>query len=186
MGGHAEIVSLITIVCGVLLSVHTTTSSSSSSSITISSFLCVLTSNVCFSFRGLHQKLLQQTTSQGDEMNDIVLQCNMQCIGYILFFIPAIFMDSFDVLRNIWKIIQTDNDWMIILGRFFFLSLCNGFAFASYNLASTYILTRISVVHHATLNCLRRVFAIIVTSFLFHVNMTWWTWLGIIISVTGF
>lgn len=54
------------------------------------------------------------------------------------------------------------------------------------SLASTFILTRISVVHHAALNCIRRVFAIIVTSFLFRVPITFTGICGIFISIVGF
>jgi hypothetical protein len=54
------------------------------------------------------------------------------------------------------------------------------------SLASTFILTRISVVHHAALNCIRRVFAIVVTSFLFRVPITFTGVCGILISIAGF
>lgn len=66
------------------------------------------------------------------------------------------------------------------------LSLVNGLAFASYNLASTYILTRISVVHHAVLNCIRRVFAIVVTSIIFGLKITLIQMIGICLAVGGF
>lgn len=54
------------------------------------------------------------------------------------------------------------------------------------SLASTYILSRISVVHHAALNCIRRIFAIIVTSIIFSVPVTPVGALGILISFFGF
>merc|ERR1719469_141045 len=66
------------------------------------------------------------------------------------------------------------------------LAVVNGFAFTHYNLASTYILSRISVVHHAALNCIRRLFAIVVTSIIFDVQITLLSGLGIIISIAGF
>jgi hypothetical protein len=66
------------------------------------------------------------------------------------------------------------------------LSLANGIAFASYNLASTYILSRISVIHHAALNCIRRIFAIVVTSIIFSLAITSLQVVGILIAMAGF
>merc|ERR1719491_906288 len=106
-------------------------------------------------------------------MNDVVLQYRMQCIGCMLFIIPAFIFDRFSLLHSIWNVLSSSNSESggITFGKFLLLSLCNGFAFASYNLASTYVLSRISVVHHSSLNCVRRVFAIIITSTLFQVEM---------------
>jgi len=141
--GNSEIISLITIVFGVLLSTLLSSSSSSSrntttNAITITSFIYVLTSNICFSFRGLHQKILQQTTTHGsiDDMNDVVLQYRMQCIGCMLFIIPAFIFDSFSLLHSIWNVLSSSNSesGVITFGKFLLLSLCNGFAFASYKL----------------------------------------------------
>ena len=48
------------------------------------------------------------------------------------------------------------------------LLLVNGLCYASYNLASTSLLSgRVSLISHASLNCLRRMFAIVVTSLAF-------------------
>jgi Na+(H+)/acetate symporter ActP len=54
------------------------------------------------------------------------------------------------------------------------------------SLASTYLLTRISVVHHAALNCTRRIFAIACTSILFRIPITATGALGIAISFLAF
>ena len=70
--------------------------------------------------------------------------------------------------------------------HYVFLLFVNGLAFTSYNLASTYILTRISVVHHAALNCIRRVFAIVVTSIIFGLKMTMLQAVGIALAIGGF
>ena len=128
--GNAEIASLITIVFGVLLS--TLTSDKTTHSITITSFLCVIASNLCFSFRGLHQKILQQTTTHGstEDINDAVLQYRMQCIGFMLFLIPAFVLDGFGLIYSFSNALVNGN--FLLLGRFLGLSLCNGFAFASY------------------------------------------------------
>jgi hypothetical protein len=54
------------------------------------------------------------------------------------------------------------------------------------SLASTYLLTRISVVHHAALNCTRRIFAIVCTSLLFMIPITFLSALGITMSFFSF
>jgi hypothetical protein len=55
-----------------------------------------------------------------------------------------------------------------------------------YSLASTYLLSRISVVHHAALNCIRRIFAIVVTSIVFNIPITFLGGCGILVSFGGF
>lgn len=70
--------------------------------------------------------------------------------------------------------------------KYLILTIINALAFASYNLASTSILQRLSVVHHAALNSLRRIFAIVVTSLFFKVSLTFIKFLGIVISLVGF
>ena len=54
------------------------------------------------------------------------------------------------------------------------------------SLASTYLLTRITVVRHAALNCIRRIFAIVATSIIFQIPITILGTLGIFISIGGF
>ena len=70
--------------------------------------------------------------------------------------------------------------------RFIVLSLINALCFTSYNLASTSILQRLSVVQHAALNSLRRVFAIVLTSLYFAISLTPSKIFGVIISVGAF
>merc|ERR1712184_66508 len=47
------------------------------------------------------------------------------------------------------------------------LALINAIAFATYNGASCYVLSTVSVLHHSGLNCLRRMTVTIVTCFVF-------------------
>ena len=54
------------------------------------------------------------------------------------------------------------------------------------SLASTYLLTRISVVHHAALNCTRRIFAIVMTSMIFGIPISFVSALGIAVSFISF
>ena len=69
--------------------------------------------------------------------------------------------------------------------NFRFLSLWNE-SMNQRSLASSYVLTRVSVVHHAALNCIRRLFAIVMTSIIFGVPITAIAWVGIFVSIGGF
>lgn len=192
--GFDEVVSLIAIVAGVLLSTVSNSSTYSHHSgrhAMIESFkscLVVMASNLCFSFRGLRQKILRNLpTGKRDKMDDINLQYRMQQTGVFVFLIPALIFEVPDAISNIWN---TSREYGLIgsgiLFRYVILSVVNGLAFTSYNLASTYILTRISVVHHAALNCIRRVFAIVVTSIAFGIPITLLGACGILVSIGGF
>lgn len=193
--GPKEVASLGGIIIGVALSTlgHGGSSStpssgnelipsSSSPQSLLTSSCIVLLANLCFSFRGLHQKLFRQTP-QGNTMviDDMNLQFRMQQIGFLLLSIPA-------VLGNIHlpsRLIYEGLAFRYLL-RYFLLCVVNGVAFASYNLSSTMILSRISIVHHAALNCIRRVFAIVVTSIVFGLKITFLQIVGIICSVCAF
>ena len=70
--------------------------------------------------------------------------------------------------------------------KYIFLCIINSVSFSSYNLASTSILQRLSVVQHAALNSLRRVFAIVVTSLFFDISLTPLKVFGIVISIGSF
>jgi drug/metabolite transporter (DMT)-like permease len=197
--------SLGTIVAGVLLSTLGHGGSSASSQSLYESVLAcfiVMASNLFFSFRGLYQKLFRRhATAQA--LDDLNLQFRMQWIGVLLLIIPTLL---FDFVPSLWygtsaipladavprtlaerhDAANTDSSPFTLLLRYCLLSLLNGCAFTSYNLASTYILSRISVVHHAALNCIRRVFAIVVTSLLFGVPITVTGATGICLAVAGF
>ena len=189
--GKEEIISLAGIVLGVVLSTFgnrgsniakSTLNIPSSQSSLISKCMIVMASNSCFSFRGLHQKLFRGTAQGHASMiDDLNLQYRMQQIGVILLIIPTILLHtSFWALS---KMQQVDPKQAL---HYISLSIINGLAFTSYNLSSTYVLTRISVVHHAALNCIRRVFAIIVTSLIFGLSITILQVGGIALAVTGF
>jgi len=213
---HPEMGSLGVIVAGVLLSTlgnggeaHPATTgavldaetaaaavpmTSSNMSDSLRACLIVMASNLCFSFRGLYQKLFQATRNtsasgaNASSLDDLNLQFRMQQVGVILFAIPVIIFDLPGMVQHIWNIwrhygfIESHG----LFWRYVAIALVNGCAFTSYNLASTYILSRISVVHHAALNCIRRMFAIIVTSILFSVPITMLGGLGILLSFIGF
>ena len=54
------------------------------------------------------------------------------------------------------------------------------------SLASTYVLSKLTVLHHSSLNCLRRMVAILATSLFFHKNMTLEATAGLLTSFFGF
>jgi hypothetical protein len=148
---------------------------------TFLAFFIVMISNLCFSFRGLHQKLFRASPQgKASSVNDLNLQFRMQQIGVLLLIGPAVFGNGIWVIRK-----SSMSDMGTIL-QYASLALVNGIAFTSYNLASTYVLTRISVVHHAALNCIRRVLAVIVTSAVFGLSISALQILGIATSVGGF
>eukprot|EP00934_Nitzschia_sp_Nitz4_P002516 Nitzschia sp. Nitz4//scaffold49_size126201//147//2059//NITZ4_003625-RA/size126201-snap-gene-0.48-mRNA-1//1//CDS//3329553098//2506//frame0 len=136
-------------------------------------------------------------------MDDLNLQFRMQQVGVILFGIPALlsaWMSMMDEAVQELPLVGSigggggnngnngNNEgvqqygWLLYGG----LILINGMAFTSYNLASTYLLSRISVVHHAALNCIRRIFAILMTSLIFQVPMTLLGGFGIVVSFGSF
>ena len=80
--GFKEALSLCGIVAGVLVSTVGKGAHNISTSSWVYSFFIIFLSNLCFSFRGLHQKLLQQTR-EGDKqsLTDVMLQYRMQWIS---------------------------------------------------------------------------------------------------------
>lgn len=181
-----ELISLAAIVSGVLLSTWGNQRSSAAGSWqeSLITFLIVMTSNLCFSFRGLFQKLLLLRARDHDhpivQWDDLNLQYRMQLTGVCLLTPMVVFFHSASILSALWHT-PVLNTFRILV-----LALLNGCAFTGYNLASTYILNRISVVHHAALNCIRRVFAVVVTSLVFQIPITVLGILGILMSVGGF
>ena len=187
-----EVASLGGIVFGVTISTmgHRTTSSSdelgstsTSQSLLISSFI-VLMANLCFSFRGVHQKLFR-STPQGAVVDDINLQYRMQQIGCLLLIIPAILWNP-SLPSKMFHFMSLERISIRNFLRYISICIANGVAFASYNLSSTTILSRISVVHHAALNCIRRVFAIVLTSAIFGLRITMLQISGILVSMAAF
>lgn len=186
--GRNEIISLGTIVAGVLLStlgngLHKDSSTMAPSSTlqeSLRTCVVVTIANLCFSFRGLYQKLFHADPNTA-MLDDLNLQLRIQQVGVAMLIIPAILLEGPTVVMYWWHHATRSS-----VMRYLILAVLNGICFTSYNLASTYILTRISVVHHAALNCLRRVFAIVVTSIYFVVPMTFLGMLGIFLSTAGF
>ena len=144
-----EVTSLALIVCGVVLSTMgnqtspaTTTDDNISSepegwglaAASLLSCTIVMASNLCFSFRGLFQKLFQANkSSQNIHMDDLNLQYRMQQMGVLVFMVPAVLWEGPAVLGHIYQVsshiglIQSG-----ILFRYVGLATANAVAFASY------------------------------------------------------
>lgn len=199
--GREEVTSLTGIVAGVVLSTLGHRSGKPTTAIRASGdellavpsrslpykCLVVMGANLCFSFRGLHQKLFRATPSgRPAAVDDLNLQYRMQQVGALMLLVPTLVANSSAALRRLQTPSTIGGAAAKRAARYVLLSSVNGLAFASYNLASTHVLTRISVVHHAALNCVRRVFAIVATSALFGLRMTALQVLGIALAVGGF
>lgn len=121
----AEWASISTLIVGVLCSTLGNSHSSSNASLVESLLSCVIvmTSNLCFSLRGLYQKwYLQKQASQKSRAEE--LQFHMQQLGVWLLLIPTI------VCHGKWAIQQLVEQGLRIqpIG----LALINGLAFTSY------------------------------------------------------
>ena len=182
----------------------------------------VVSSNLCFSLRGLYQKLFRQSVeskrkqddtnnnnnntkslivSNGNNSNDssskiqsnisiddLNLQFRMQQIGVCILIIPCFLLNGSDIFHHIRTLLYTltTKQFIVVICKFVSWSILNGLSFSAYNLASTYLLTRISVIHHAALNCTRRIFAILSTSIIFQIPITIQSMIGITISFISF
>lgn len=184
---YFQTMSLCTIVAGVLYSTlqqrqshqDSPTDSAMDNERVVASCSIVLIANLCFSFRGLNQKLYRQRKGNEPQMlDDINLQFRAQSQGVFVFLVPFLVYEAISApsFRA-----TVEHHTML---RYVGLSVVNALAFTSYNLASTSVLSQLSVVHHATLNCLRRVVAIIVTSLLFGLPLRGLPGVGL--AVAGF
>mmetsp|Transcript_1249 Transcript_1249/g.1689 ORF Transcript_1249/g.1689 Transcript_1249/m.1689 type:complete len:501 (+) Transcript_1249:107-1609(+) len=198
-----EVCSLIAICFGVVISTmgnHPAPSSeiiisSSSLIMKIQASSIIMSANLCFSFRGMYQKVFRKTSLGSSKvLDDFFLQYTMHRIGIMVLLIPLFVWDGPRLLKTMLQrndsYERDDNDdndrGKSTMVYYLILSCINGFAFTHYNLASSFVLTRISVVHHAALNCIRRLFAIVVLSIIFKAPITFTSATGILISIGGF
>jgi len=180
-----ESVSLAVVVVGVLMSTLGNArggQGTATFSDNIRTCAIVMIANLCFSFRGLHQKLFRASPiGSASLVDDLNLQYRMQQIGVGILVVPVLMIDMPSLIATLWKGVR-----LTVAVNYLGLAIVNGFAFTCYNLASTFVLTRISVVHHAALNCLRRIFAIVVTSILFRIPISFLGMTGVMVSFVGF
>lgn len=137
-----EVASLGSIVTGVLISTfaHSATAATESESVggsflqSLQSCVVVMTANLCFSFRGLYQKLFRASSEGSAQViDDLNLQMRMQQIGVLLLAIPVIVIDLPGISSYLWAL--TFEVGLIRSGvvfRYLGLALINGIAFTSY------------------------------------------------------
>ena len=138
-----EVLSLGCIVAGVLISTfaHSTTQAADSSEsvgasllLSLKSCMVVMASNLCFSFRGLYQKLFRASPEGSAQViDDLNLQLRMQQIGVMLLLVPVIIFDLPGILSYLWAL--TFEVGLLrsgVLFRYLGLALINGIAFTSY------------------------------------------------------
>jgi drug/metabolite transporter (DMT)-like permease len=158
-----EISSLGGIVTGVLISTLASSSSTSSSipssSASLLAAIIVMTSNLCFSLRGLYQKMHQRsiaastkksessvpsTNGTGDpatatvvipsQLDDLNLQFRMQQTGVAMLLIPTLFFDGPRLFYHSWQMTMhlDAKSFRAVIFRYILLSTANGLAFSSY------------------------------------------------------
>lgn len=98
------------------------------------SCVVVMASNLCFSFRGLHQKLFR-ASSQGSvtQVDDLNLQLRMQQVGVAALLLPVLVWNVPGMVRSVWQLSRTVGliQSGIVL-RYVSVALVNGLAFTSY------------------------------------------------------
>jgi drug/metabolite transporter (DMT)-like permease len=144
-----EVASLASIVAGVLLSTlgnsnggddaadklsasASTTSSTGVVMASLASCLIVMAANLCFSFRGLYQKLFRKS-HPAHVVDDLNLQYRMQQIGIGLLLVPLMVWNLSGILRHVYLVSSRVGLWQSgVLVRYTLLSIVNGLAFTSY------------------------------------------------------
>ena len=172
-----EISSLATLVAGVLLSTYGNTlvpaplgATAPTLTSSILSCMTVMMANLCFSFRGLYQKLFRLTmvaaikaskdastvksmsssrTIRTIQLDDINLQYRMQQLGVCILFLPTAILNVPGVLRHLHGValatgFKTATGTICL--RYGFLAVVNGLAFTSYKYVSISILGQLSTV----------------------------------------
>ena len=139
-----EVLSLGSVVTGVLISTlaHGSAKGASGGGVSVSTTIAqslqscavVMTANLCFSFRGLFQKLFRASAEGSPQaIDDLNLQLRMQQIGVMLLAVPVIVMDLPGIFSNVWQL--SSEVGLFGSGLFFryvAISLINGIAFTSY------------------------------------------------------
>ncbi|GMI11436.1 hypothetical protein TrLO_g5175 [Triparma laevis f. longispina] len=133
------------------------------------SVLITLSSNLCFSLRNLNQTLLSK---ESNNFNSIQFFHSLSQLSFLL--ILPIFI--YDLRKNFLGLTLRSLSMLILNGSSHFI----------YNLSSTLILSRVSMIQHATYNAARRLFAILVTSFYFGVVLGFKGVAGVMLTVGGF
>jgi hypothetical protein len=91
-----------------------------------------MASNLCFSFRGLYQKLFR---GSGVVVDDLNLQFRMQQLGLLLLIVPCIVWEGPSLLEHVYQVSIRVGLWQgdgHMLVRYGTLATVNGLAFTSY------------------------------------------------------
>ena len=159
-----EVLGLATLVAGVILSTYgnaqslasSTSTATATSALTSSILSCmiVMIANLCFSFRGLYQKLFNETTRKASKtlkislqlsraslaaeaipLDDLNLQFRMQQLGAFVLLLPAAGLTIPAIIRRLFDVAFL-MEWTPSLGRILLRYVCvaiiNGLAFTSY------------------------------------------------------
>ena len=183
-----EAVSLVVLISGVLLSTidNAETHDSKMSEqeeeaqaiLSIRTALTVMTANICFAFRALSQKKYRANTVL-PQLNDVNLLYRMQQMGATALILPAILAHGNLVISSLYSPTNLQMQYIS-------LTLVNTVCFATYNAASSYVLSHVTVLHHSGLNCVRRMFVTIAACLFFGVTPGIAGIVGIILCFVGF
>jgi hypothetical protein len=139
----------------------------------------VMSANLCFTFRALSQKRYRSSRPASDQLDDVNLLCRMLQVGTVILLPSALWIHRGSLINAVMASTESQIHYSA-------LALLNGVTFATYNWASCYVLSHVSVLSHSSLNCLRRMFVTIATSIFFGVKMTLAGGTGIAMSFAGF
>jgi len=184
----------------------------SSTGAEVGTIVMVFGANLCFSLRGMYQSKMRQggsvsekATNKKDvnvvgkgkrtrkkdgfqQLDDMNLFFRMQQFGCMLIFPLLLLVEGWGFVKFLYRFLITGtatttlSDVTQICGLLIFNAIC----YTMYTLASTSVLTQVNLMEHAALNALRRLFAIIVTSFVFSTIITKKGFMGIGLTVGGF
>jgi solute carrier family 35 protein E1 len=168
-------ISLIPIIIGVALSCISDTS------FHLHGAIFAAISNICFSLRAVIAKKILMIFPT--ESNEFVMFRQISLIGVCVLIPLAYIVESVKISNDF--IFELDDSFKKIRYDLFILFLWNGLAYTCYNLVSFLVLKRSNIVTHAVLNCFRRVFIIIFTSYYFQMNLSNYNLLGVGVALSG-
>lgn len=158
-------------------------------------FFNALASNICFSSRAVLSKYFFKIQKDVVLIDEVCLFTYISNIGLMVLIPLTIFMEGNNILKRLYEYNSDGNIFIIldmlnvfsmrnIWGRTF-LFIFNGIAYSIYNLMSFLVLSRTDLVTHAVLNCFRRVFIIIFTTYYFSLYLSLLNVFGISLAVVG-
>jgi len=204
-----EWLTTLPIVAGVGLSSYSETS------FHVLGFLAAGTSNFMFSLRALHAKQLRRNHGSPVGLDDLHLFFRISRFGSKLLVPIALLFEGRALFRLLFSTpvamatsptvggllanstepvpgglespaLELGAAPTLSLSQILLLVLLNGICYCTYNQTSFVVLGRVPFVTHATLNVMRRVFIIIVTSWYFQTAINGLNMFGIALAISGF